>query len=186
MDNLTFVAEMTKALAWPAVFLIVMILFKKQLLNLLNGIKLRRIEKGEFKAEFEAVAQEIRGEIPSTSKGQTTKAIPSGIQKKIEVLVSTSPTQAILEAWNQVEGLVNSVAIRSGVKRGTVQTLLDMLVKKGVIESASRDSVLGLYRLRNLAAHGPPSKISPKQARDFVVMSEAILWTLEQENKKFI
>ncbi len=43
MDGMTFTAEMTKALAWPAAVIGVSLIFKRHVGHLVEGMRLRRI-----------------------------------------------------------------------------------------------------------------------------------------------
>lgn len=184
MDWLTFITEITKSLAWPICALIIFLNFKTHLANLLQGIKLRSIKKGEFQADFDNMAEEIREDLPKKGTVSTEDNPFKSVESEIEKYITTSPVRAITQAWNQVEGMVNSVAVRNNISRSTIGSTLEVMTSKGLITSATKDSINGLQRLRNLAVHGPANEITPKKAREFFVMSEAAIWSMQENIKK--
>lgn len=184
MDGLTFIAEMTKALAWPLAVVAIGIIFRRHFTSLFDGVRLRRIEKGEFRAEFEMVAQEILEDLPKMGKVPTAEVLPHTVQKKIEHLVGVSPLDAILQAWNQVEGKVNAASARARLARGNFPEAVHELVAKGLLQNMTGDSILGLQKLRNLAVHGPPERIAAKEAREFIALAEAAIWSMEENLRR--
>jgi hypothetical protein len=179
VNILSFIAEMTKALAWPIAITILGLLFRSHLSGLLEGVKLRRLKKGEWLADFETVAQEIRADLSIQVPAEETEAA-ARLPEETEDLAEIAPAAAVSQVWNQLEERVAAVAARAGITQKHLPELLRSLVEKGVIQSSVRDSVLGLRNMRNLAVHAPPDRLTPKQAREFITMAEAIIWILEK------
>jgi hypothetical protein len=185
MDTMTFVSEMTKALAWPFAAVSLGLIFKGQLARLLDGVKLRRIKKGDWLADFETQAQEVRSDLPSFSPHLADARNPSAtLPEDIERLISVAPVEAVLRTWNEIERKVIAAMSRAGVVQGRFPEVLRALVDKGFIEEATRDSILGLRNMRNLAVHAPVDRLNPTQAREFITMAEAVLWSMEDNLKK--
>lgn len=185
MNALTFIAEMTKALAWPLGLVVLGLIFKSHLRGLLEGVRLRRVQKGEWLADFETVAREVRAELPGQDQvlGQAKGSEISLIEEN-ERLLEIAPTTAVSQAWNQLEDRLTSVASSAGIAQKRLPELLRTLVEKGVIKPSVSDSILGLRNMRNLAVHAPPDRLSTTQAREFLTMAEAITWTLQQSLKE--
>ena len=74
--------------------------------------------------------------------------------------------------------------VRVGVNKANLTEALELLTKRGLIKVETRDSVLGLQKLRNLSIHGTPGRVTSKEAREYVVMAEAAMWSLENNLKK--
>jgi hypothetical protein len=186
LDIFTFTVEMTKALAslaWPILVGLGLFRFHRQLSDMLSGVKLRRIGQGKFKAEFETIAGEVRGELPKvelSSPSTTSRLIP----KKAQLLISSSPVDAIFSAAEQLEGIINAASARAKIKKKSWSETLEALFQKGFISGDVRDSLLGLQKLRNLAAHGPVERVTPKEAREFIALVEIAMWSLEENLKK--
>ncbi|MFZ3214392.1 MAG: hypothetical protein WA188_23035 [Terriglobales bacterium] len=185
MDTKTFIAEITKALAWPVGLITLGLIFRAHVGGLLEGMRLRRIKKGEWSADFEAGAQEVRADLPEASQTATRPAVVPGLlNEETEHLIDVAPAAAISQTWNQLEGLVAAAAMRAGIAAKLLPEVLRALVDKGAIQSSVRDSILGLRNMRNLAVHAPGERVTPRQAREFVTMAEAVMWSLEQNLRK--
>jgi hypothetical protein len=182
LDAKTFIAEMTKALAWPLALVVVGLLFRSNVSGLLEGVKLRRISKGEWLADFQAVAQEVRAEIPEPA--QRVDRVPGLLDTETERLIELAPAAAVMQTWNRLEGFVAAIAGKAGIAQKLLPDLLRALVEKGLIRPSTRDSILGLRNMRNLAVHAPGERLTPKQAREFVMLAEATMWSLEQNPKR--
>lgn len=181
VSTLTFIAEMTKALAWPTAIVVLSLIFRRHFSGLLEGVKLRRVQKGEWLADFETVAQEVRAELPSEGRttGETVQT-QSPLSDETKRLVELAPTAAVSQAWNQLEDRVIAVAANAGIKQSRLPEVLRAMVDKGVIKPSVSDSVLGLRNMRNLAVHAPSDRLTQSQAQEYLVMVEAIMWTLQR------
>jgi hypothetical protein len=177
-------AEMTKALAWPVATLVLALLFRQPIISLVSGLKLRRLKGKDWEAEFGQALEEARREIPAPTEAPREL---SELAPKLQGSIATSPSQAILRAWNEVEGfLVSSVAQEIAPSGFVVPDVVESLVEKGIIERSTRDAIVSLYHLRNLATHAPSERISPLQAREFVAMASAVKWAADQNIKKYL
>lgn len=183
MDVTTFVVEMTKALAWPVAAIWLSHLFRRPVVQLVEGMRLRRISRGEWSADFEAQASEVRAELPHPSGNVAYTAAASQLEIKIHDLVEDEPTAAIVQAWRQLEDRVTVVAEQNGVREKRLPEILSALVGQSVIPPSTRHAILGLRSMRNLAVHAPPGRMTTQKAREFITMVEAIMWTLQQQNQ---
>ena len=183
MDALTFIAEMTKALAWPVALIVMGLIFRPAISGLLEGVRLRRIERGQWSADFETAAEEVRAELPSHEPSAPKPSISGLLNHETERLVDASPSDAISQVWNQLENRVAVIAAQAGVTQKLLPEVLRALVDKRLIQPTTSDSILGLRNMRNLAVHAPPQRLTSEQARDFITMAEATTWALEQNLK---
>jgi Domain of unknown function (DUF4145) len=175
---------MTKALAWPATVILVCLIFRRHVGGLLKGMQLRRITRGSWSADFEVAAREVRAELPSLAQGLPMMTISGQLDGDIEQLVDIAPGAAISQAWNRLEQRVADIAAQADVTQKLLPESLRALVERGIVQPSVSDSVLGLRNMRNLAVHAPTKQVTPEQAREFVTMVEAIMWSLDQNLKK--
>lgn len=181
MDSFTFIAELVKAVAWPGTAIVLALLLRRPILNLLEGIKLTKLKRGDWEAEFAATTQELRREMPAASKalwGESNELVA-----ELEPMMRSSPTEAVLAAWNRVESTVHQLGDQHGVRPAGFMPTLNELVQKQVIPEATKDSLLGLRQLRQLAVHGPKGELSEARAHEFLVMADAIHSILRSQTK---
>jgi hypothetical protein len=62
MDWLTFIVELTDAVAWPTVALIALILWRRELTMLLGLVN--KLKAGPLEAEFNRKIEQVRDEAP--------------------------------------------------------------------------------------------------------------------------
>ncbi len=53
--------------------------------------------------------------------------------------------------------------------------LFDVAEKGGLISAKTKDALLGVTVMRNLAAHAPGEEVSPERAREFLSLSRKAL-----------
>ncbi len=188
MDHLTFVVEMTKALAWPFSAAALALSFRRPLSKLLDGIRLRRLKVGGTEAEFGAGLDEVRGTIVAATAPGTTKSLPAPSAEK--ELPDFAPQGAVIWAWSQLEDQLKAAAIRVGVipaRSVSAMKVLDTLAKKTVLHPATVTSIHGLRNLRNLVAHSPEGRpVTPERAREYVTMVEAVVFSVTQDVDEYV
>lgn len=176
MDRLTFVTEIVKATAWPGATLLLALLLRRPILSLLEGLKLRKLKRGDWEAEFSEMTDEVRRDLPEGAAG--TSVNRGELVGELEPVLRTSPTEAILSAWNRIERAVHSLGDQHGIRSAAFMPTLTELVERKIVPEATKHSLLGLRQLRNLAVHGPTGEISEARGREFLTMAEAVLWVL--------
>jgi hypothetical protein len=171
---------MSRALAWPIALVVVSFIFKRPICGLLEGIRLSRIKKGEWSADFAAAANEVRAELPTPVQDALKPSTTRLLSEETKLLVDVAPAAAISQTWNQLESRVADIAAGANINQKRLPELLRALVDKGVIKPSVADSILGLRNMRNLAVHAPSDRLTSDQAHEFTTMVEAIMWTLER------
>lgn len=181
MDVVTLIAEIVKAVAWPAAALMIALLLRNPILGLVEGLRLSRVKYGDWEAQFEQAKQEVQQKLSAAVPHFVSPALPAHVASTGET--SPSPTAAILLAWDDLEATVATLATKAGIT-GSLPTMLQELVKRGLAKQGTVDSVEGLRQMRNLAVHAPGGEAPQGRAKEFVTLVEAIRWTLEQEASK--
>ena len=182
MDKKTLIAELVTILAWPGATVVIVFLLRVPIRNLLDGIKLRKFKHKNWEAEFEETTREIRSELQVTTKD--LRRTGESLIEELEYLITSSPTETILTAWNRIEQTVSLLAKKYGIQEYTFLTILNRLVQKNVVGLSTKDSLLGLRQLRNLAVHGINGDVSEARAREFLTMADAILWVISSKIEK--
>lgn len=168
------VSRIIESTAWPAAVLFLALIYRTPLLNLVDGLKLRRIRNGNFEADFERVVKE---EVSPEVRGTRDKW---QLNESLGGLSSAPSVSAILSAWVGLENQVFGIAEDIGLEEKDFAKVLDNLESRLVLDRSLRESIVGLRHLRDLAAHAPPSEITPKKAQEYVVMVNAAGYSLNQ------
>jgi hypothetical protein len=181
MDVLTLIAEIVKAVAWPAAALMIALLLRNPILGLVEGLRLSRVKYGDWEAQFEQAKQEVQQKLSAAVPHFVAPTLPAHVVSQDET--SSSPTATILSAWDDLEAAIATIASKAGIT-GSLSTMLQELVKRGLVKQGTVDAVEGLRQMRNLAVHAPRGEAPQGRAKEFVTMVEAIRWTLQQEASK--
>lgn len=97
MDWKTFIAELSKSLAWPGAVLVIVLLMRPNVARLMNGLK--KFKHGEMEISFAEMLDEAKTEI----KLQQGK-FESGINDPYLLgLAEQMPGLAIVAAWERIE-----------------------------------------------------------------------------------
>lgn len=165
MDWLTFIAEIVKALAWPAFLFFTVLAFRKPLVELLPG--LRRLRIKEFEIEFGHELLQVEKRVSVTGR----MAIPDRLRQ----ISAVAPTAAILEAWRDLEAAAADAAIRRGFSViGGAWQLFVVLRSEGVLSEAQASAVDSLRTLRNKVAHAADAEITEEQAMRYIEIAAGL------------
>jgi hypothetical protein len=188
MSWLNFIAEMTKALAWPAAVAVILILFHEPLRKLIG--RLRSFKYGESEISFEEKAAEVTKDVALAQIGRPkvattilkSEASEIDIEQRDDdllILAEQSPGPAILETWLRVERKTRKLASRNSSQddKRPLGPLLKLLEEKGTLSASSTQSIRGLWVLRNLAVHSA-DPVTQQKALEFVTLAQAILHIL--------
>lgn len=152
MDTLLFIAELSKALAWPLAAFGIALLFRKQLVELLRTVKRGKVGPAEFEFEREIKAVESAAmQLPSANS-----------QPHAASEATANPRGAILDAWIRLEDQAIGFALKNELVRPTARRnphgAIKSILGSGRLSDLSRQVLEKLYELRNLAAHDPDFK----------------------------
>jgi|SRR5882672_12240005 len=171
MDWLTFITEIVKATAWPAVVLVVIVLLRKPLRGLLPY--LTRFKYKDFEVTFGREAAEARAEatqLPSP-EGLAPAALPP-ISTEVARLISVSPRAAVIEAWREVDTAARLALIRREAMQPQLMTtspskIATLLASYHIFEPRQVALFHDLRTMRNEAAHAPEFALPEFAARDY-------------------
>ena len=186
MSGLEFVAEITKALAWPLAAVVVAVLFRKQLRQLLSVGPARRVKAGPVEIEWDRTVAEAQVELDQPG---VPPAIPASMAGPVSVelveVAERSPTAAVMEAHAVIERELRLLLTANGVadseQRAGASGLARLGVQHGIVNEETVKAVEGLSVLRNLAAHGRAGDVTTERAIDYLALADAVLYAVRNK-----
>ncbi len=168
MDWLNFIASLVASLAWPLTAVVVAVMFRRAILQLLST-GLRRLKAGPFEAEWSLAESKV----PS---GLRLAAHTSSLDLVEAETARISPQTAVLERYNELISLLADQVTKASGQQPEGQSvgdLIEMAAEAGVINASTKQALLGVSVMRNLAAHGGHD-MDEEKAAQFVVMADAV------------
>jgi|GEM_PF-3434500 len=162
MDWLEFVASLVSSLAWPAVVVIAIWLFREPLGGLVTrltqweglGVRAQFIEK------LDDVAG-VAGEVADEAREKLAELDPArvvALDEPAPVDTSDEPAFVIIAAWEQLGAAVAELAVTADLASGRTnsnpRSVARALRAAGVVNDLFVRSVDDLAALRDLVAHG--------------------------------
>lgn len=173
----SFAASLVSSLAWPTVALIAAVLFRASIRAMISR-PLSRAQIGPLVAEWEAQAVATAAEIAATPAPDVGR---EALSDRLGKFADASPEAAVLGAFAEIERALRRALGKSGTPdevRNAGQ-LVHFALEQGAISKQTAEAIRGLIVLRNLAAHGRDVDLDSRRARDFVAMSDAVLFAIE-------
>ena len=166
MDWKTFVVSVVTTLAWPAVVMILGILYRSQIVALFGRLKSLKVPGGEVTftdglAKVEAQVDRFKAtEDPAVAEAVEWAADSERIAGEDDQDVQQStidPSGTVIRNWEDLSrAVINLRSVTAGPGRPSynVQTVVSQLARDGIVNDLFAESVLGLQRLRNQVVHG--------------------------------
>lgn len=184
MDAGTLTVEILKAAAWPVATLLLALMFRAPVTNLFQGLRLRRLKRGDWEADFQETSAEVRREIAALASPATGTGGPTPLVIDDSDLSTGAPAvAAVARAWNQIEALIENTAREAGVTGATFPEKLRALAEKGFLDPSTVDAVNGLRIMRNLAVHSP-EPLAQEKAWEFIEMANGVAFAISMNLKK--
>jgi hypothetical protein len=151
MDWLTFISNMTGALAWPSAAAAIALIFRSQIQNLVKNLS--RLKWGEVEAQFGQKVESIREEAKSFENDPDYEDQP--IERKLVELVESHPHLAVAEGWKGLERSITNLAVnRLGADRSqSISSLIDALARSTLVPPAMITTIANIREVRNRAVH---------------------------------
>jgi len=169
MDGLSFVIEIVKAAAWPALGVVGLVLFRPELRLLLAQLKRGRLAGAEF--EFERSLQEL----------PTSDSVKKSLNYTIRL---HSPTRdAIVESWRELDDAARDLLLFRGVPQSVLPSrsagVARVLAELDIFTQDQLGLFLHLRQLSIRASVDPEAEPSPEAAAKFVQSAYALKTLLE-------
>ena len=124
MDILSFIASLIGSLSWPIAILILILVFRKSLSKIIEGIHLKRIKRGDIEIDFDRELNELKNQVkvlqlPEQKKGMLSfdnevKTL-SATDDQIELISQINPSAAIALVWSNVVMELQSTILRLAI-----------------------------------------------------------------------
>ncbi len=183
MDIKQFIASLVGSLAWPAAVVCIAVVFRDQLKTLLTD-RLRHIEAGPIKADFDRAASKVEATL-----GEAGIPVPAHAEAPdLTSLASQVPEMVIAEAFGLVEqelrGALEATGDAPPDDAGAAQ-LMQLAADRGLINRLTVNAIEGVIVMRNLAVHGPRRDITPKQVDEYLALIESVIFAIHQNVKRY-
>lgn len=184
MAWLEFISRIVASTAWPAVVIVAVVVFRRELRGAFRS--LQRIKYREFEAEFSKKAAELEAKATALgppSAAQMALSSPMSADEVLESLLQTSPRVAVVEAFGVVERAIQEAALRHGLTadrfRGVRNTLRD-LEERHLIPDDVKFLFNDLRTMRNNLAHAHDVEIPEADARRYINASGVLAGRISQ------
>lgn len=169
-----FVADVIGSLAWPAVIVFAVFLFRAPIHKLIPELRWFKWFGAEAKfGDAVEVAENAATQAELPSPEPTTGEL--ALSTELSAEISSAPRAAVIEAWLAVERELEALAEDSGVdlgeRRWTPEALARELKRRGVIESGLTAVIGDLRQARNVAAHVRPYAVERDEVVDYVKLA---------------
>jgi hypothetical protein len=187
MSATSFVASLVSSLAWPAVVIAILVIFKRQFATMLE--RLSRLRRGiggqnadsDWQRTQETVRQSLTSaqRVPALARGHSQGAGGAGSAPGSRS-AGGAPLALIDDRWAALEAELRNV-IRPAtavtdfdLAGANFDALLDIALRSGLLDAAAVRSLDGLRHLRNLAR--ADDHLTAASAEDFAVMADALCY----------
>ena len=191
MDILTFIAEMTNAIAWPVAILILGLAFRKQVAGLLPFMN--KIKAGPLEAEFDLEAKsilldskEIAAKISNEKSPKISLESERSDVELAKIFTSDkNPKEMVLDGWRNIDGALWRIGKDAGIIVDPMQNtdrVYLTVISTNALSNDTKKLVVELYELRNRVAHANIS-LSLDAARDYLLAIEQAVKLIEKERE---
>lgn len=191
VDWLTAVAGLLSAIVWPGVVLAIFIAFRRPIGNAIQHLIEFRF--GGATMRFEHVRGQVSASLVTTLADQRAASGSSETPSSRPLLreyyaerIHENPLNAILEAYEAIEGwydrtlAAHDIEVRDREKKLGVREMSRIAVEHGLLPSSTISQLDGLGIMRDLAIQQRDA-VTPQRAQEFLVLVDAVLYTLDTE-----
>jgi hypothetical protein len=189
MDWLQFIASIfgsIVSLAWPAVVVTLLVIFRKQIVNLPERLEELTLPGGA-KAKFEkaivegrAAAQKVEAEAGTQqveAKAGDAKPPPAvgWAEDPFIQLANDFPEAAVMEGFRQVEATIRQIGMFLGLPSTRTTLVIQELQKRKLIDESALQLFLSLGEARNASVHARKgNRITPGEALEYREQAHAL------------
>jgi hypothetical protein len=191
-----FIASLVSSLAWPAVIVVILVIFHRQFGTMLERLARVRIGAGGTEADLDWTQTEsvVRQSLAAGRRPQVTSGTagvagtsPGGrpLGAPRPGAGDRAPQELVEDRWRALADQLRSVIRPSGslgedqLARADFDELMDTALRAGMLDAVTVRSLDGLRHLRNLARTSPG--LTARQAQEFAVMADAVSYSMQRE-----
>lgn len=200
MDILTFISSLFSSLAWPVAILIIALIFRRQFSKILEGIRLKKIKRGDFELDFDQELSEIKSKVQELELSEPEsklKAISAesestllAADEQIELISQINPASAIALAWSNLERELQNTILRLAISAdyppyNSPLKNIQLLKEYKYIDKNTFQILNRLRILRNESVHTMyDSRITVKDVEEFNQLAKIVLEKLKSISRK--
>ena len=170
MDWLTFVADITGAVVWPSVVVVLLLLLRDHF----GGLTSRLSEvsfpggKAKFSAQLDAARSRSEPILAKGSKPRRARATGSVDDDGYLVLARTFPEAAVMEAFKEIDGVIMEYWDRMPGDKKVWMDALRPLLNEKLVSQEDIDFFHRLRLMRNTAVHARhQQRVTPAEAVEY-------------------
>jgi hypothetical protein len=184
LDYLTLLVNLVGAIAWPVALVVVVLIFRKQLVKLVARVKAVSGPAGiaaTFADELEKTREVVESEptIPDTAA-----ASPEAINDPFLELAKSYPEAAVLEAYRGIESLLREYLPQNSLVPRSDYAAINNLVAAKFVPPSLVNTFRSLRQTRNTAVH-TKGGITTGEALEYRDLSERFISGLKPYLDKF-
>jgi hypothetical protein len=192
VDYMLAAAAILGAIAWPLVVMIVLLAFRKPLRDALANLIEFRFGSAsvKFQREVADVSSNLIEAIADADETEEGDLKPRPqLREMYAAKVQENPLNALLEGFIAIEVWYDQLmtergeSTHEGNRKRSAQEMAAIAVERGFLPRSTLDTVQGLGIVRDLAIHDR-EKVTPNQARDFLLLADAFLTFADSEARK--
>lgn len=178
MDNYI---RLLDVLAWPAVALVAVLLFRKDLSSILRRI--RQFETSTAKMMFNEELEQVERTIPETPRIESEES--NKWLSEMKAIAKLNPRAAIIEAWTSIEIACVELGLVQGatMPRFSPKALEEFLFRIPDFDREMIKRVMDLRRLRNRVTHGMDAEFEFIDAEKYIELADKTVSALNTANK---
>jgi hypothetical protein len=188
MGSLAFISQMTTALAWPMVVVVLLILLRPYLGGLTERLESLRLPGGaeaKFKEELAKAQVDANALQERITNVQMYDAAPyfDEVQDRSDDFKELSrnfPEVTIHYSFQEVERVLDEIAPKLGLPQNRPITVMGVLQKRKLIDGSMRDLYDRLSNLRYIAGHRANITLTQDDALEYLDLTRAAIFQLRQ------
>ncbi|TXK17427.1 hypothetical protein [Homoserinibacter sp. GY 40078] len=197
VDYMLAAAAILGAIAWPLVVMVVLLAFRKPLRDALEHLIEFRF--GNATVKFDRAAADVSAnliEAIADSDADASEEPDVGdvrprpqLRDLYAAKAQENPLNALLEGFIAIEVWFDQLltergeSTHEGARKRSVQEMAAIAVERGFLPRQLLDTVQGLGIVRDLAIRDR-EKVTPNQAREFLLLADAFLGYADLEARK--
>lgn len=195
MDGFQFIASLVSSLALPVVSLVLALVFRHELSELIGRLRTVKALGAEGTFDPKEVEASVALATATATAGVQVAQAQASITKTEAITLPSdrqltdrfadhalrSPNAAVLEAYSEVERALKrrmTEAKVADVEKLFGRKLIEVALRKGVINSQTAEALRGISVLRNVAAHST-DEVTLEKALEYLALADAVVYSIE-------
>ena len=179
MDAFTLLSELIKALAWPIVVVVIVLMLRRPLSDAIP--LLRRVNALGVEVEFSNQLAVVQEKLTDSISPHIDINIAQN-QSETQIEVDAAAIEIIIGAWLELRQVVTASAQSFGFEdtSGEITESIKILEKDGRITSDIAKIIQDLEDMKNKAISAHGAKISAVEAKTYAVQAQMLVQFLQK------